>query len=268
MMEIKKYIVLLFISFLLGACSNYNQIIKGDDYQEKFRLANEMYEDKNYDRCIILYEQVYQHSPKTDEGEVAYYRLAKSYYQMEDFYMAGYYFSAYIQRFPYSVKNEEALFLTALCSVQNSPEFSLDQTETMTAINNVQQFVDRYPNSNLVDSCNHVIDRLRFKLELKEFEKVKSYSKTQYFRAAVSASDIFCANFPLSIFKEEANYIAVINCASYALNSIDSKKKERIEESIERYRNFAFEYPDSRYIRELDVLNRKIESELKLLTEN
>lgn len=67
MMEIKKYIVLLFISFLLGACSNYNQIIKGDDYQEKFRLANEMYEDKNYDRCIILYEQVYQHSPKTDE---------------------------------------------------------------------------------------------------------------------------------------------------------------------------------------------------------
>ena len=179
MMEIKKYIVLLFISFLLGACSNYNQIIKGDDYQEKFRLANEIYEDKNYDRCIILYEQVYQHSPKTDEGEVAYYRLAKSYYQMEDFYMAGYYFSAYIQRFPYSVKNEEALFLTALCSVQNSPEFSLDQTETMTAINNVQQFVDRYPNSNLVDSCNHVIDRLRLKLEIKEFEKNKTIEMTK-----------------------------------------------------------------------------------------
>ena len=114
----------------------------------------------------------------------------------------------------------------------------------------------------------HFSKHLLKKLEIKEFEKVKSYSKTQYFRAAVSASDIFCANFPLSIFKEEANYLAVINCASYALNSIDSKKKERIEESIERYRNFAFEYPDSRYIRELDVLNRKIESELKLLTEN
>ncbi len=268
MKEIKNFLVVVLISFLLGACSNYNQILKGDDYQGKFKLANEMYEDKNYDRCIILYEQVYQHSPKTDEGEVAYYRLAKSYYQMEDFYMAGYYFSAYIQRFPYSVKNEEALFLTALCSVQNSPEYSLDQTETLTAINNVQQFVDRYPNSNLVDSCNHVIDRLRLKLEVKEFEKVKAYSRTQYFRAAVTAADLFCDNFPLSNFKEETIYLAVKNSVSFALNSIDSKKKERIEESIERYRNFAFEYPDSRYIRELDVLNRKIESELKLLTEN
>jgi outer membrane protein assembly factor BamD len=52
-----------------------------------------------------------------------------------------------------------------MCSVSNSPEFTLDQNDTEIAINTLQQFIDKYPNSTLVDSCNHVMDRLRMKLE-------------------------------------------------------------------------------------------------------
>ena len=54
--------------------------------------------------------------------------------------------------------------------MKNSPNWSLDQTETLIAINNVQDFVDKYPNSILIDSCNRVIDNLRYKLELKDYQ--------------------------------------------------------------------------------------------------
>lgn len=260
----KSYItkvIFLSVCAIIAACSNYNEIVKGDDYDAKLVAANELYELEKYDRCIVLYEQVYQHAPKTDQGEVAYYRLAKSYYLMNDYYMAGYYFGAYTQRFPYSVKNEEALFLLALCSVKNSPNWTLDQTETLIAINNVQDFVDRYPESNLIDSCNRVIDRLRFKLEQKDYHKVALYAKTENYRSAMTAADIFNAAYPRSIYREEVTYLAIINNHLLAINSIESKKNDRIDQTIERYRNFAVEFPASGYLKELDVLYNKIKSE-------
>ena len=256
-----RIVFYLFVGILFTACSNYNSIIKGDDYEAKFDAANDYFESKKYDRCIVLYEQVYQHSPKTDQGEVSYFRLARSYYLMDDYYMAAYYFSAYIQRFPYSVKNEEALFLSALCSVNNSPNWTLDQTETLIAINNVQEFVDQYPQSTLIDSCNHIIDKLRLKLELKDYHKVKLYSKTENCKAAVTSADIFIDAYPRSEYREEIKYIAIVNNLELANKSIESKKVDRIEQTIERYRNFAVEFPMSVYLKELDLLYESIKSE-------
>jgi outer membrane protein assembly factor BamD (BamD/ComL family) len=71
--------------------------------------------------------------PKTGEGELSYFRIGKAYYEEEDYYMAGYYMGAFTQRFPFSAKAQEAMFLSAMCSVKNSPEESLDQTETEQA---------------------------------------------------------------------------------------------------------------------------------------
>jgi outer membrane protein assembly factor BamD len=255
-MRLHNLLIAIFI--FLVSCSSYNRVVKGDDYQEKFELANKLYDAKDFDRCIVLYEQIYQHSPKTGEGELAYFRLAKSYYEIEDFYMSSYYFGQYIQRFPFSSKNEEAYFLMALSSVKNSPEYSLDQTETEGAINSVQEFIDRYPNSTLVDSCNRVIDRLRFKLELKEYEHVKLYDKTENFRAAVTSGEIFIENYSKSKFCEEVYFLVVKNSYLLSINSIESKKVERIEKTWERITNFAILYPNSNYLKEVKSIESKL----------
>jgi outer membrane protein assembly factor BamD len=245
------------IIFILGAyvlltgCSDYNKVLKSDDYKRKFELANELYDDGNYARSIGLYEQIYQKSPKSGEGELSYFRIGKSYYYEGDFYMAGYFLGMFPQRFPISPKAEESLFLSAMCSVNNSPEYNLDQQETEIAINDLQQFIDRYPNSELVDSCNNIIDRLRFKIEKKSFENVELYSKTENFRAAVSSAVTFMADYPASDYLEEAEYLLVKNSYLLALNSTDDKKLERIEDTIERYRTFVSHFPESKKKREL-----------------
>jgi outer membrane protein assembly factor BamD len=202
----------------------------------------------------VLYEQVYQHAPKSSEGELSYYKMAKSYYEDGDYYMAGYFFGSFVQRYPYSLRNEESYFLTAMCSVNNSPKWSLDQTETYAALNAVQSFIDKYPNSPLVDSCNTIIDVLSYKLEFKDFNKVLQYSKTENFKAALAYADIFVSKYPLSIHDEEVQFLAVKNGYYLTINSIESKKKERVEETITRYRNFASEYPASAYLTELKSL--------------
>ena len=252
----KNKVTLYFFLFLftLFSCSDYRKIVKGDDYQLKFELSNKLYDKAEFDRCIILFEQVYQHSPKSPEGELSYFRLANSYFKNEDYNMAGYYFNNFVDRFPYSKKSEDAMFLVALCSVNNSPKYGLDQSETMLAINNVQQFVDIFPQSVLVDSCNKIIDRLKFKLELKDFDAVKLYSKTENYKAAVTSCEIFMDKYINSRFTEEVNFLYVKNSVFLAKNSIENKKEERIEQSKERFLNFVKKYEKSIYFKELNSL--------------
>lgn len=273
-------------SLLLGACSEYNQVVKSDDYPAKLKMANDYFEkgitpktksdgaikykrngepkmNTNYLlHSITLYEQIYQRMPKTGEGEAAYFRIGKAYYFAKDYYMAGYYLGSFTQRYPYSVKAQEALFLSAMCSVNTSPEYSLDQNETELAINNLQQFINRYPESNLVDSCNNIMDRLRLKLETKDYEAVRLYAKTENFRAAVASAESFNEKHPRSKYREEVTFILVKNSFLLSKNSIDTKKKERIEQTIERCHNFVAEFPSSGYREEVVEIQSEMEKEL------
>lgn len=264
-----KGILMLFaVITLLTACDGYNKVIRSDDYDLKFQKANELYDSgKGYSRSIVLYEQIYQRFPKTNQGEVAYYRIGKAYYNDKDYYMAGYYLGSYSSRFPYSPKAEEALYLSALCSVENSPESSLDPNDTELAIKDLQTFINRFPNSEYVESCNQTIDMLRMKLEVKDFEAVKHYDKTEYFRAATVSAMSFLEKYPLTKFKEETMYLLVKNSYLLAINSVAAKKKERIEESIQRYRTFVTEFPQSIYKREVDDFSDKLEKELQKINQ-
>ena len=150
------------------------------------------------------------------------------------------------------------LFMVALCSVKNSPEHSLDQTETELAINNVQQFIDRYPQSYLMDSCNIIIDKLQFKLETKQYDQVKLYDKMDNYKAAVTSGELFLEAHGKSTYSEEINYVVVKNSYFLSINSIDSKKSERIEQTNERFRTFATRYPASEYVKELNTYMNKL----------
>jgi outer membrane protein assembly factor BamD len=259
-----RILYIALVSFLvLTSCSGYNKVVKGDNYERKFELAGELYDKKQYMKCVTLYEQIYQRVPKTGEGELAYYRLGKSYYEEKDYSMGGYYFGSFYQRFPFSPKAEECMFLSAICSVKNSPDFTLDQNDTELAINDLQQFINKFPNSELVDTCNQVMDKLRFKLETKDFETVKQYSKTENFKAAIMSSQTFLEDYPRSNYREEVQFTLVNNSFLLTKNSIEEKKKQRIEETLERYRNFVAEFPNTKYKKDVNSISDLMEKELQ-----
>lgn len=262
-----KILSVALLTSVLFSCSDYQKIVKGDNYDEKFLHANRMYEKQTYTKALTLYEQIYQRYPKTDKGEVAYYRIAKSYFEMEDYYMAGYYFNQFTMRYPFSENAEEALFMTAICSVKNSPKPSLDQEETEMALNDLQLFVQRYPESSLIDSCNRTMDRLRFKLETKRFESVQLYDKMEQNRAAVASSESFLEDYPRSVFVKEAAFIQFRNYHELAMRSVLNKKKERIENAMEAYAKYSYLFADESYERRTRKYNENLAQELIFVAE-
>ena len=55
----------IFLSILvISACSGYNKTLKSDNYEAKFEMANQLYDEGKEVRSIALYEQIYQRMPK------------------------------------------------------------------------------------------------------------------------------------------------------------------------------------------------------------
>ena len=245
---------------LMVSCSNYQKVVKGNNYEEKHLEADRMFEKGSFTKSLTLYEQIYQRYPKTKKGRKSYYRMAEAYFAIENYYMGGYYYNQYTVRYPSNEKTDDASFMKAICSVKNSPAVTLDQDETQIALNDLQSFVQRYPESTLVDSCNRTMDRLRLKLETKRFNAVQLYDKMEKYRAAVASSKSFLTDYPRSDFIDEATRIQFVNSYELAKRSVLSKKKQRIENALELYTKYinyfkgkSYQNKMEKYKKDLDV---------------
>ena len=90
------------------------------------------------------------------------------------------------------------------------------------------------------------------------------YSKTENYRAAVTSAETFLADYPVSTKREEISFILVENSFLLTKNSIESKKKERIDQTIKRYRNFVNEFPESKYKRRLNIISDEMERQKEI----
>ena len=132
-----------------------------------------------------------------------------------------------------------------------SPIFSLDQDDTNTAIEKLQIFINRYPNSEFTSEAIELIEQLQNKLEKKEFEISKQYYTIRDYNSAIRSLDNFVADYPGTIFREEALYYRWLSTYEIAINSIESKIIERVTELERSLVNFLRYYPETIFIEDL-----------------
>ena len=233
---------------VIVGCDDYNKLMKSTDYDYKLQRADEYYDTKIYARAAELYEELIPIFRGTDKSERIYYRYAWSEFKIGDAILSQYHFKNFARQFPNSEHTEECYYMNAFCYYLNSPNYSLDQTYSRNAIKEFQSFIDLYPQSSRVDSCNAMIDILTAKIERKEYEIIKQYHKIYDYKAAAVAASNFIKEYPLSAYNEEMYWVIIDSYYSLALNSYPSKKKARIEAAIENYVKFASLYPKSSYL--------------------
>ena len=262
---LQKALLVILTSLLLFSCSEYEQVLKGDNYDKKYEMAVELYQKKKFVKAVPLFEEVISiFSKLSEKGEKSYYYLCYCHYNMQQYQLAGYYFKNFNITYPLSNHAEEAAFMSANCKVQASPKSSLDQTYTMGAINELQSFMNRYPATIRKDTCNLIIDNLRDKLEIKAFESAKLYYHMESYEAATVTFANMLSDYPDTDYREEALYLMVMSNYNLALNSVDQKKVERFEETIKSYTKFVDNFPKSVKIKELEIIYLKAQQEIKL----
>ncbi len=250
----KFYGLIIIIIVFLSACDGYNKLLKSSDYDLKFTKANEYFIKKDYFKAQNLYEELIPIFKGTEKLETVYYRFALCHYYNEDYNLAQYHFKNFYNNHPNSNNAENSLFLNAYCFYLNSPEQTLDQTDTESAISEFQDFLDIYPESLKIDTCNVIIDQLRGKIEQKSYDIATLFYKIEDYKAAINSLQNFFKDFPNSNLLDEALFYTIDSYYSLALISHEIKKKERLELSTENYLKFVDLYPDSKFRKKADKI--------------
>ena len=249
-----KVISLLVVTLSLGftSCSEYQKVLKSSDYEWKYEKAKEYYEKEDFARAVSLFDELLTIYKGTTKAEDIMYYYSYCFYGQSDYVLAGHYFRSFASTYPLSSRAEEAEYLGAYCYYLDSPRFSLDQSFTLKAIEEMQYFINKHPESERVAEANEIIDKLRGKLEKKSFENASLYYYLGNYKAAAVALGNSIEEYPDSDYREETMYLMVKSSFELATNSVESKKMERFEKTVENYHNFTASFPQSDKIKEVE----------------
>ena len=255
------YILLLAIGF--SSCSKYQQVLKSTDLENKYEVAKKYYEEEEFFKALPIFDELHTLYRGTQKAEEVYYYLAYTHFGLSEHLLAAYHFRTFAQTFPGSEHAEEMVYMNAYCYYLESPTSSLDASNTYQAIEELQLFVDKFPESKRVEKCNGLIDDLRGKLEHKSFEIAKLYYDTENYKAAITSLNNVTIDYPDTDYREEVHYLILDANYLLASNSILAKQQERWNNTISAYHYFVDNFEESKKVRDAEGIYNKAIKQLE-----
>ncbi len=266
----RNIVVLGFAVMILSSCGEYQKVLKGSEDNPKYELAVQLYEkgvntgkEKYFKKSLRLQEQIINKYRGKPQGQKLSFLYADSYFQLRDYYTAGYQFERFAKAYPESDKTEEASFKSAKSYYEISPRYSLDQEYTKKGIFKLQSYLDSYPEGGFFDKANAMAQELQTKLEKKAYEIAKQYHHTLHYKAAVEAMDNFILDYPGSSFREKAYYYKFESAYLLAINSYKYLMEERLETAWGQYEKYIKYYPQGEFIEQATTYSEDIQTRLK-----
>lgn len=254
----RNFLGTLLVIITLSSCSEYQKALKSEDVALKFAKGTELYDAGKYNKANRLFEQIVPQYRGKPQAEKLMFMHANAFYMMKDYYLSAYRFEQFENAYPKSEKAEEALFLSAKSYYELSPVYSKEQKETHEALEKLQLFINKYPESEYISQVNTMVDELDYKLEKKSFEIAKQYNHISDYEASITSFDNFLLEFPGTSFKEEAMFYRLDAAYKLAINSTDRKKEARVNNALAFYSSFKKSFPNSEHISEVDVMNTEL----------
>ncbi|MDF3078062.1 MAG: bamD [Sphingobacteriaceae bacterium] len=263
--RVNTWCLSIILIFAVAGCkSRFEKLLASNDTAKKYQEALRLYNKKDYTKALTLFDDLMQRYRGRAEAEDLSYYSAYTNYYLKDYTTARYQFKIFADTYPTSAKAEECRYMAAYCYSLDSPNYSLDQENTVKAIEALQLFINLYPQSERVAEASKLIDNLRDKLETKSYANAKLYltigaSDPQNYRSAVIAFRNSLRDYPDSKYAEEMEFLTIKAQYLYARNSIETRQEERFTEAISMYNAFAEKYPSSQYLKDAEDIKKDAE---------
>lgn len=243
-------IYILFALTIAGCKSKFEKLRLSNDTAKKYQEALKLYNKKDYSKALTLFDDLVQKYRGMAEAEDLYFYYAYTNYNLKDYTTARYHFKTFADTYPTSPKAEECRYMSAYCFYLESPNFSLDQENTLKAIDALQLFINLYPKSERVAEASRLIQDLRGKLETKSYANAKLYLDIGDYQSAVIAFKNSLRDYPDTKYAEEMEFLMIRAQFLYAKNSFENRQEQRYNEAIQLANEFIEKYPSSNYIKE------------------
>lgn len=260
----KKLISLWALLLVLLSCKKeYDLAMKSADKTFIMKVANQKYEKKKWTDALALYERLTNLVAGTDDAPEVVYKSAYANYYDKNYKLAAHQFKNFSVTFLKDARREEAAYMSALCYYQGSMDYNLDQSNTTSAINELQEFLNNYPTSERSKNINDLIDELNYKLEFKAYENARQYFKMADYKAADISFENVLNDFPATKLKSKIYSYMLKSKSELAINSIYDLKNERLENAIAFTKQTEREFPGSENAKEAQAIRTKLEKEVE-----
>jgi outer membrane protein assembly factor BamD len=263
-----KFLLFALLSLSLVSCSVYQNLLKSTDYELKWTKANEYYEQKKYLKAITLLEELQPIHKGTDRAEQTLFMLANAYYNRKDYYSASTYFETYYKTYPKGVFTEDCRFLSGKAGYLNSPDPRLSQEETVKAMDQLNVFLDYYPESDKKAEVTKMLSDLQDKLVYKQYLNSKlyfdlgNYMGNNYLSCIITANNAL-QDYPVSKYREDLSFLMLKARYMLATQSLESLKPERFRATVDEYYSFLSEFPESKHAKAAESLLKESKKYIK-----
>ena len=277
----KKYIIIALVSgSVLTSCGEYNKVLKSTDYEYKYEAAKSYFGKGQNTKAAAILEELITILKGTDKAEESLYMLGMTYYNQGDFITASHYFSTYYNTYPRGTYTEQARFYSGKALFLDTPEPRLDQSSTYKAIQELQMFMEYFPASNRHQEAQQMIFDWQDKLVMKDYMAARlyydlgsytgnsSYSTTgnNYLACIVTAQNAL-KDYPYTKLREDISILLLRAKYDMAKESVEEKKEERMRDAIDEYYAFKNEFPESKYIKEVENIYKDAKKYVKEINE-
>ncbi|SHK12084.1 outer membrane protein assembly factor BamD [Epilithonimonas mollis] len=258
----KKYLSLLMLSVVLLSCkTEMDRAMKSADKDFILKVANEKFAKKKWADALALYDRLPNLVAGTDDAPNVVFNSAYANYYDKNYRLAANQFKNFTISFPQDPRKEEAAYLSALCYYEGSLDYNLDQSNTESAITELQNFLNEYPDSERSKNITQLIDELSYKLEFKAYENAKQYFKMGEYKAASVAFENVLEDFPATKLRPKIYDIILKSKYELAVNSIYDLKKERLDAAAAYAKRVSNDLPNTDYAKTANDLYTKLEDE-------
>ncbi|WP_353778545.1 outer membrane protein assembly factor BamD [Winogradskyella sp. 3972H.M.0a.05] len=258
----RKYFAIFGLLLMFSSCSEFQKALKSEDTKTKFELGTKLYEEGKWNKANRLFAQIVPNYRGKPQAEKLMFMYSNSFYELKDYHISGYQFDRFVTAYANSEKVEQAAFLAAKSYYQLSPIYSKEQAETIEAIEKLQLFINRYPESQYLSEANEMVKELDYKLEKKDFEIGKQYNYTARvsidYLACIKSMDNLLLKYPGTTFREEALFWKLDSAYKLAVNSIESKKEERVNTALTYYNNYMKSAKDEELKEQANQMNTEL----------
>lgn len=242
---------------LLTGCSEYNRVLKSKDVDVRYTYAKKAYEKGKWLQATTLLEGLITPLRGGPKGEEALYLLAMSYYNNADYLNSGVYFRTYYGRYPRGQYAEDAHFYSGYGYYKESPEPQLDQSVSLKATQELQNFLELYPKSERAEEARQALFEMQDKMTLKELQNANLYYNLgMYLGNNYQSAVVVCQNalktFPYSKYTEDFEMLILKAKYQMARQSVAEKQHERYRDVIDEYFSFINNHPEGANRREAD----------------
>jgi outer membrane assembly lipoprotein YfiO len=263
-----KFLLFVLLSVSLVSCSDYQKLLKSTDYELKWTKANEYYEQKKYQKAITLLEELQSIHKGTDRAEQTLFMLANSYYNKKDYISASHYFETYYKTFPKGVFTEDCRFFSGKAAYLDSPDPRLSQEETVKAMDQLNVFLDYYPESDKKEEVTKMLTELQEKLVYKQVLNCRLYYDLGDYLGNNYESCIITANntlldYPVSKYREELSFMVLKSRYMMAKQSFDILKADRYRAAVDEYYSYTNEYPEGKFAKQAEEIFKECKKYVK-----